>query len=109
LPLKLLIYPFRADRDSVRTMVKELDSFEIYCKCPVQERERRDTRGLYMKARLVIVKEFMGISSPYEEPLNSELVLDTHELTIEACVDRVVTFSRIVASFLCEPEPLHAR
>jgi len=67
-----------------------LDLFEIYCKCPVQECERRDTKGFYKKAILGIVTEFMGISSLYEEPVNLELILDTNEPTLEACVDRVV-------------------
>jgi len=79
------ISPYRADRDRVKSLFQERDFIEIYVKCPLDELERRDPKGLYKKAREGLIKEFTGISAPYEEPIAPEIVLDTSRLSIEEC------------------------
>jgi len=79
------ISPYRADRDRVKSLFQEGDFIEIYVKCPLDELERRDPKGLYKKAREGVIKEFTGISAPYEEPVAPEIVLDTFRLSIEEC------------------------
>jgi adenylylsulfate kinase len=88
--LTAFISPFRADRSRVRELVGDRDYVEVYCKCSVQTCESRDVKGLYKRARAGEIKEFTGISSPYEEPDSPDLVLDTQGNTIEECVDQVV-------------------
>ncbi|MHB9094421.1 MAG: adenylyl-sulfate kinase, partial [Eubacteriales bacterium] len=61
-----------------------------YVQCPVEECEKRDVKGLYKKARAGEIKEFTGISAPYEEPLSPELVLDTARETLQEASERVV-------------------
>lgn len=88
--LTAFISPYRADRERVRQIVGAADFIEIYCRCPVEVCETRDVKGLYKKARAGIVKDFTGISAPYEEPPSPDLVLDTGSSALEACADRVV-------------------
>lgn len=87
--LTAFISPFRADRDRVRGLVNEGDFLEIYCRCPLEVCEQRDVKGLYKKARAGLIPQFTGISSPYETPDSPELTLDTDQLTLEECVQRV--------------------
>ncbi|MGQ3684328.1 MAG: adenylyl-sulfate kinase [Candidatus Loosdrechtia sp.] len=77
------ISPYRQDRDNVRSLLKDGEFIEVYIKCPLEVCEQRDTKGLYKKAREGVVKEFTGISAPYEEPLNPELTIDTSETSVE--------------------------
>ena len=77
------ISPDRQDRDNARKLQKEGEFIEVYVKCPLDVCEQRDTKGLYKKARAGEVKEFTGISAPYEEPLNPELTIDTSTMSIE--------------------------
>ena len=85
------ISPYRADRDEARKISG--DSFiEIYTKCSLEKAEERDPKGLYKKARAGEIKEFTGISAPYEEPENAELVVDTTQADIETCVNQVLDF-----------------
>lgn len=88
------ISPFRAERNRVRSLVQEGDFHEIYCKCPLEICEQRDVKGHYKKARAGEIKEFTGISSPYEEPVHPDLVLTTDTLSIEQCVDKVLELLR---------------
>lgn len=90
LVLTAFISPFRVDRERVRGLVMAGDFLEIYCQCPVEVCETRDVKGLYRRARTGEVKEFTGISSPYEEPLAPELVVDTANLPLATCVDQVI-------------------
>jgi adenylylsulfate kinase len=89
--LTAFISPFRADRDRVRQMVKAGDFFEIYCEADLAVCEGRDVKGLYQKARAGQISEFTGISSPYEAPENPELVVKTGTLTLEDCVNEVIS------------------
>lgn len=92
--LTAFISPFREDRQRVRSLVGEGDFLEIYCRCSLAVCEQREVKGLYQKARAGVIREFTGISSPYEEPEQPELVVDTDELTLEECVARVIELLR---------------
>lgn len=88
--LTAFISPLRSDRERVRKLAHAGDFLEIYCHCPLEVCEARDPKGLYKKARKGEIKEFTGISSPYEAPENPELSLNTSELSLEECVDEVI-------------------
>lgn len=92
--LTAFISPFRADRERVRGMVMHGEFIEIYCHCPVEVCETRDVKGLYQRARAGEVKDFTGISSPYEAPLNPELVIDTANQPLADCVMQVLDYLR---------------
>ena len=92
--LTAFISPFRADRERVRGMVMHGEFIEIYCHCPVEVCETRDVKGLYQRARAGEVKEFTGISSPYEAPLKPELTVDTATQPLDACVTQVLDYLR---------------
>ncbi len=81
--LTAFISPFREDRERVRSLVPHGDFLEIYCRCPLEVCEQRDVKGLYKKARAGEIPNFTGISSPYEEPVNAELIIDTGKLSLE--------------------------
>ncbi|MGB3017807.1 MAG: adenylyl-sulfate kinase [Ignavibacteria bacterium] len=84
--LTAFISPFRSDRETVRELVGKENFHEVYVKCTLELCESRDVKGLYSKARAGQIPKFTGIDSPYEEPLNAELVIDTSALTIEDSV-----------------------
>jgi len=90
--LTAFISPYRADRDKVRALMAEGDFLEVFVDCPVEECEKRDVKGLYAKARAGQIKEFTGISAPYEEPAKPELVLRTHELSEQQSVEKVLGY-----------------
>lgn len=88
--LTAFISPFRQDRERVRSLFPHHDFLEIYCRCPLEVCEERDVKGLYKKARSGEIPHFTGISSPYEEPINPELVVDTSVLTLGESVGAVL-------------------
>jgi len=88
--LAAFVSPFRKDREKIRRIISEKDFIEIYCKCPVEVCMKRDPKGMYERALRGEIKEYTGISSPYEEPENPDLILETHLLSIEECVERVL-------------------
>jgi len=90
--LTAFISPFQSDRDRVRGLVKKDEFIEIFCKADISVCEQRDVKGLYAKARLGEIKDFTGISSPYESPVNPELELNTGIETLEACVAQVLAY-----------------
>lgn len=85
------ISPYRADRDKVRALLNHDEFIEVFVKVPLKIAEERDPKGLYKRARSGELKEFTGISAPYEEPLNPELVVDTAELDVEQSAERVLS------------------
>jgi adenylylsulfate kinase len=89
--LTAFISPMRADRDRLRLLAGD-DFIEIYCRCPIAVCEDRDVKGLYKRARAGEIKEFTGISSPYEEPHNPDLVIESNIMTVEESVDVVMTY-----------------
>ncbi len=90
--LVAFISPFRSDRKIVRELVDAGDFIEVYCDSPLDICESRDIKGLYKKARSGEISEFTGISSPYEAPDNPELILDTTKLSINECVDKLISY-----------------
>lgn len=86
------ISPYREDRDAVRKLLDNGEFIEVYVKCPLDVCEERDTKGLYKKARAGEVKDFTGISAPYEEPLNPELTIDSSKLTVEESTRTVLNY-----------------
>jgi len=86
------ISPYLADREMARKLNKEGEFIEIYCRCALEECERRDTKGLYKKARAGEVKEFTGISAPYEEPAQPELILDTDKESLKESAGNVLAW-----------------
>ena len=88
--LTAFISPFRTDREKVRSLVPHGEFFEIYCHCPLEVCEERDVKGLYKRARAGEIKNFTGISSPYEEPEDPELVVDTSSLSLDESVAKVI-------------------
>jgi adenylylsulfate kinase len=89
LVLAAFISPFKEDRDYIRSRVEGDNFLEIYVKCSIEECERRDPKGQYKKARAGIIKDYTGISSPYEEPANPDLVINSEKLTLEESVQTV--------------------
>ncbi|WP_374965528.1 adenylyl-sulfate kinase [Lysinibacillus sp. RS5] len=87
--LTAFISPYREDRQVVRALVEEGEFIEVYVRCSVETCEKRDPKGLYKKARNAEIPNFTGISAPYEEPANPEIILDTERYSIEECVDRL--------------------
>ena len=88
--LTAFVSPFRADRDRARALVEPGDFIEIHCAADLAVCEERDTKGLYAKARAGEIKEFTGISSPYEAPETPELRIDTGNQDLETCVNQVL-------------------
>jgi adenylylsulfate kinase len=90
--LTAFVSPFKADRDKVRALVPTGDFIEIHCAADLGVCEQRDTKGLYAKARAGEIKEFTGISSPYEAPDAPELRVDTGNQTLEESVAYVLSY-----------------
>jgi adenylylsulfate kinase len=90
--LSAFISPFRTDRRRVRQLLGPEDFVEVYCRCSLEVCEARDVKGMYRRARAGEIRDFTGISSPYEEPDNPELVVDTGRLTLDQCVDQVISY-----------------
>ncbi len=90
--LTAFVSPFRFDRDEARKLVDEGDFVEIYCAADLKVCEERDTKGLYAKARSGEIKDFTGISSPYEAPHNPEIVVDTGFLDLNDSVETVINY-----------------
>lgn len=82
------ISPYRAIRDEVRDRIG--DFVEVYVSAPVEVCEQRDVKGLYAKARSGEIKQFTGISDPYEAPLNPEVNCETQNETLEESVNKVI-------------------
>jgi len=85
-----LISPFRSERDWSRSIFNPNEFKEIYISTTLNVCEKRDVKGLYQLARGGAIEDFTGISSPYEEPLNPELTIDTENMTIDECVQKIL-------------------
>ncbi|MBD2858200.1 adenylyl-sulfate kinase [Spongiibacter sp. KMU-158] len=90
--LSSFVSPYRADRDLVRELHKdgEMDFIEVFVDVPLAVAEERDPKGLYKKARAGEIKNFTGIDDPYEAPLQPELVLNSHEMSLEQEVETLL-------------------
>ena len=90
--LTAFISPFQVDRKQVRDLLAADEFIEVFVKCPIEECEKRDPKGLYKKARQGDIKEFTGVDSPYEEPKQAELIVETHKYSIEECAEQIVKY-----------------
>ncbi len=85
------IAPYAMSRRQVREMIEPLGGFiEIHVSTPLEVCETRDRKGLYARARAGVIKEFTGVSDPYEAPENPEMVIDTSSITIDQAAQRVL-------------------
>ena len=89
------ISPYREDRDMVRKLLPEGCFIEVYVNAPLEICEQRDPKGLYARARANEIKEFTGISAPYEPPQKPELELRTDQLTVAECITRVLEYLQV--------------
>lgn len=89
------ISPYRADRDLVREMLPAEKFIEVYVHAPIEVCEQRDPKGLYVKARANEIKEFTGVSAPYEPPRNPEITLETDRLTVAESVAAVLDYLHV--------------
>lgn len=86
------ISPYRKDRQDARKLGSNDEFIEVFVDCPVEICEQRDPKGAYKKAREGIIKEFTGISAPYESPENPEIHLHTDKMSVEACVQIIIDY-----------------
>jgi adenylyl-sulfate kinase len=85
------ISPYRAVRDEVRAAVEAQGTFlEVYAKCPIPVLSDRDPKGLYKKALAGEIKNFTGVSDPYEEPLHPEVVCETDRETVAESAGKIL-------------------
>lgn len=85
------ISPFIKDREAVRQLLKT-DFIEVYVDCPLDVCEKRDPKGIYKKARKGEIKDFTGIDSPYEPPINPEITVQTNINSLEECVSKIIDY-----------------
>jgi adenylylsulfate kinase len=90
--LTAFISPFRANRQVVREMLKDGEFIEVFIDTPIEECEKRDPKGLYKKARSGEIKDFTGIDSPYEEPIDPEIRIVNYNISIDSAANQVITF-----------------
>ena len=90
--LTAFISPYRADRDQVRKIMADGDFVEVHVDCPVEVCEQRDVKGLYKKARAGEIKEFTGISAPYEAPEKPELTINTAGQSVEESAKQILAY-----------------
>lgn len=88
------ISPYRADRDSARALHEAagIPFIEVFVDAPLEVVESRDPKGLYKKAKAGEIKEFTGISAPYEAPLKPEIHIHTDQVTIEQGVELIIDY-----------------
>lgn len=94
LALTSFISPYRADRLLARTLHEDrgIKFVEVYVQIEVAEAERRDPKGLYKKARAGEIKEFTGVSAPYEEPENAEIVIKSGDTGVEEACRQILSY-----------------
>jgi adenylylsulfate kinase len=90
LVLAAFISPYKKDREYIRKRFENDNFLEIYVKCSVEECEKRDPKGQYKKAREGIIKNYTGISAPYEEPDNPNLIIETEKIDLASSVKQVL-------------------
>jgi len=86
------ISPYLKDRQDARDLGSGDDFIEVFVDCPIEVCEQRDPKGVYRKAREGVIKEFTGISAPYEAPENPEIHLHTEQMTVAECVDVILNY-----------------
>ncbi len=89
-PIVALVSPFRDAREKARERIEKF--VEIYVKAPIEVCIQRDVKGMYKMAIEGKIKGFTGIDDPYEEPLNPEIICETHKESVEECVEKILNF-----------------
>lgn len=94
--LSSFVSPYREDRDTVRKLHEDagMDFIEVFVDVPLDVAESRDPKGLYKKARAGEIKNFTGIDDPYEAPLNAEVILNSHVMSLNEEVDTLLNVLR---------------
>tara|TARA_B100000900_G_scaffold299898_1_gene258461 strand:+ start:1090 stop:1683 length:594 start_codon:yes stop_codon:yes gene_type:complete len=92
LVLSAFVSPLREDRDFVRSLFPKGEFVEVFVECPIEVCEQRDVKGLYAKARQGEIKDFTGISSPFEAPLKPEVVIHTATESLIVSVQKLVKY-----------------
>lgn len=90
--LSAFISPFTSDRRMVRNLFPAGEFIEVFMDTPLATCEERDPKGLYQKARAGEIRHFTGIDSPYQAPERPEVRVDTSEMTVDDCVERLVGY-----------------
>ncbi len=90
--LAAFVSPYKKARENIRTIVKDVNFVEVFVNTSVEECERRDTKGLYKKARAGEIDNMTGISAPYEAPDNPEIEIRTETESIETSVNRIIEY-----------------
>jgi len=90
--LTAFISPYQEDRDQARALNEPGSFFEVFCKCSIDECERRDPKGLYLRARKGEIVEFTGVNAPYEEPRNPEIVVEADKCSLEECAEYILQY-----------------
>ena len=88
--LTAFISPFRADREMVRGLFPHGEFVEVYCSASLEVCESRDVKGLYKRARAGEIKNYTGIDSPYEAPINPEISVSTGSDELDLCVEQII-------------------
>lgn len=94
------ISPYRADRAMARSLFAPGEFIEVYVKCPLHECERRDPKGLYRKARRGEIKNFTGITAPYEEPDNPEIIVATDKTSVNQAINQIISYLETTVNLL---------
>ncbi len=90
--LTAFISPYQEDRDQARALHEPGRFFEVFCKCTLDVCEQRDPKGLYRRARKGELKEFTGVSAPYEEPKSPEIIVETDRHSLEECAEQIIRY-----------------
>jgi adenylylsulfate kinase len=90
--LSAFVSPFRSDRALVKKLAGDGNYIEVFVDCPLEVCEARDVKGLYKKARKGEISNFTGISSPFEEPLNADIIVKSDVLSVQQSAEKVYQF-----------------
>jgi adenylylsulfate kinase len=90
--LAAFVSPFNKDRKKVKELLGHSNYLEIFIKCTVETCEKRDPKGLYKKARIGKLKDFTGVSAPFEDPKNADLTIDTDKLSVDESVIEIKNY-----------------
>lgn len=90
--LTAFISPYRKDRHRVRSLLPDGRFIEVYVDCPVEVCAQRDQKEVYERAKAGIIKDFTGISAPYEPPQHAELVINSHKETAAQAARRILAY-----------------
>ncbi|MGD9393136.1 MAG: adenylyl-sulfate kinase [Chromatiales bacterium] len=88
--LAAFVSPYRKDREQVRSMLPHGDFYEVFCDCDLSVCEERDPKGLYKKARAGEIRNFTGISDPYEPPVKPDMVFDTGRTPVDDNLHKLI-------------------